>query len=118
MNFEKCEHLEQKMLKELKMLDDKYSSNAGEMAVQDLDKIDKLVHALKSLATYNAMKEAEESNEYGKNVSGHYMNRPHMDDIGESPQQSYAEGYSRGYSEGQMSGYHPMYPNNVYPRRW
>lgn len=55
----KHELLEEKMCKELEMLEDKYKSGV-EMSESDLKKIDMLAHALKSLATYEAMKEAEE----------------------------------------------------------
>ena len=54
------ENLEEAMCRELEMLDKKYSSDAGEMTVQDVEKADKLYHALKSAATYHAMKDAEE----------------------------------------------------------
>ena len=50
------EMLEKTMCKELETLERKYQGGA-EMAVADLDKIDKLAHALKSLATYTAMKD-------------------------------------------------------------
>ena len=93
----KFEVLEKKMCMELTALEEKVKGS-GEMSVQDLDKIDKLVHAMKSLATYNAMKEAEEyemdgmSGRRGRSPStGRYMSR----DGG----QSYADGYSRGYAE-------------------
>ena len=124
MKFEKCDILEQKMCKELKALEDKYLSSQTELAIQDLEKIDKLYHALKSMATYNAMKEAEEYNGEDNGMSGRRGRDPvtgrYMSMSGdpmESPQQSYAEGYSRGYSEGQMSGHYPMY-HPPYPKNW
>ena len=72
--------LEQKMCKELKLLEDKYATAAGEMTVEDLKKIDMLYHALKSKATYDAMKEAGDygydsqmsGRRYGGWMSGHY----------------------------------------------
>lgn len=106
--MDKFEALEKKMCMELEALEQKIKGN-GEMSVQDLDKVDKLAHAMKSLATYMAMKEAEEyetdgmSGRRGRNsVNGRYMSR----DGG----QSYAEGYSQGYAEGmRQSGHYPMY---------
>ena len=115
------EILEQKMCKELEMIEAKYAQNQSiEMSMQDLEKIDKLYHALKSMATYSAMKEAEEyemdgySGRRGCSPStGRYVSR----DGGSS----YADGYSQGYSEAmnQMgnSGHRPM-ANGYPPVRW
>ena len=44
--------------RELDELEEKYSGGA-QMSTQDLDVFDKIVHALKSLATYEAMKGAD-----------------------------------------------------------
>lgn len=131
----KChEILEHKMCKELEMIQAKYAQNpAQEMSIQDLEKVDKLYHALKSMATYTAMKEAEEyeddgfSGEVGNSgyrgrsaVTGRYVSR----DTGSFRNQSYSDGYSHGYSEAmnQMnsngnSGHYPMTPGYM-PRRW
>ena len=95
----KFETLEKAMCKELETIEQKLKSGT-EMTTADLDKADKLVHALKSLATYSAMKEAEEEyNEFegmsgyrGRATNGRYVSR---DDGG-----SYADGYSHGYYEG------------------
>lgn len=119
MEYKKHEILEQKLCRELELLEQKYSNQQGEMSAQDVEKIDKLYHALKSMATYNAMKEAEEyegdgfSGRRGRSATtGRYVSR----DTGGS----YAEGYSQGYSEAmnQMngSGHHPMPP--YYPTRY
>ena len=93
--------IERKMCKEIETIEEKYRANpTAEMTVQDLDKLDKLYHALKSKATYDAMKEAEEyegesegtSTRRGRsNVTGRYVSRNSTDD--------YNEGYARGYSE-------------------
>ena len=126
--------LEQKMCKELEMIQAKYSQNpAQDMSMQDLEKIDKLYHALKSLATYSAMKEAEEySWEEGANENGNgkvgnsgYRGRAMNGRfVSRDSANSYADGYSQGYSEainqmngnGGNSGHYPMMP---YPnRRW
>ncbi len=95
--------------------------------MQDLEKVDKLYHALKSLATYSAMKEAENytDSELNENVShsgyrgramnGRFVSRENAND-------SYAEGYSRGYSEAidnRMNNSANGYPAMPYPnRRW
>ena len=107
------EILEQKMCKELEMLEAKYQQNpTQQMSEKDVEIIDKLYHALKSMATYKAMKEAEEyegfssmgnSGYRGRAANGQYVSR----DMGGS--QSYANGYSEGYSEamGQMMPHRP-----------
>jgi len=110
--------LEQKLCKELDILEQKYENNGpSELSMQDIEKMDKIYHALKSRATYIAMKEAEEyeMNGYsgrrgrGYNNSGNSMNM--------NSANSYAEGYSQGYAEGiSQSGHYPM--NNYPIRRW
>ena len=57
------ENLEQAMCKELEMLDKKYAGDLGEMTTADVEKADVLYHALKSAATYHAMKDAEDWDE-------------------------------------------------------
>ncbi len=64
------ENLEQAMCRELEMLDKKYGSEQGEMSAQDVEKADILYHALKSAATYHAMKDAEEWEEDDMEGSG------------------------------------------------
>ena len=56
-------NLEKAMCQELEKLDKKYASNTSEMSQEDLEHADMIYHALKSAATYHAMKDAEE--EYG-----------------------------------------------------
>lgn len=121
MEGKKFEILEKKMCKELQTLEEKYMSGA-DLAEVDVKRIDMLAHALKSLATYRAMHEAEEFGEEEalsgargrSSVTGRYMSR----DGGNS----FSEGYSRGYSEamsqmqnGGTSGHYPVrqwqYPN-------
>lgn len=111
--MDKFEALEKSMCMELEAIEQKIKSGA-EMSVSDLEKVDKLTHAMKSLATYKAMKEAEEFDGYsgarGRSPStGRYVSR----DGGAS----YADGYSRGYSEAmnQQSGHWPMMP---YPEKY
>ena len=118
------EILEEKMCNELEMIKGKYMQDPSkEMSTQDLEKIDKLYHALKSQATWCAMKEAEgypaEGNsEYrGRAMNGRYVSRESAN--------SYADGYASGYSEamnqmnngnGGNSGHYPMAP--YMPRKW
>lgn len=135
MEDKQYEILEQKMCKELEMIEAKYRQNPrSDMDVQDLEKVDKLVHALKSLSTYKAMKEAEEYGEEG--FSGYSGEGGNSGRRGRSPVTgryvsrdggaSFADGYSRGYSEamsqmsqaqGGNSGHYPMM-NEYGPRRW
>ena len=103
--MEKFEALEKKLCQELEAIEQKVKGGA-EMSVQDLEKIDKLAHAMKSLATYKAMREAEEwdeegmSGRRGRAMNGRYVSR----DYGP---RSYDDGYS---------GYYPhMWPPE---RRW
>lgn len=58
--MKRYENLEEAMCRELDMLDKKYGSKDQEMSAQDVEKVDILYHALKSAATYYAMKDAEE----------------------------------------------------------
>ena len=106
--MEKLEVLEKTMCKELETIEQKLKGGA-ELTETDLKRADMLAHALKSLATYTAMKEAEEygysddmSGRRGRAMNGRYVSR----DGGSG----YAEGYSRGYSEAmnQQSGHWPM----------
>lgn len=87
--------LEHKMCKELELLEKKYETSAAELSIEDLKKMDLLYHTLKSKATYDAMKNA---NEYGYD------------------QMSGRNGYS-----GRMSGHYPPDGPDYYPyppRRW
>ena len=98
--MEKFESLEKAMCMELETLEQKMKAGS-DMSMADLEKIDKLAHAMKSLATYKAMKEAEEytdnvggmSGYRGRAMNGRFVSR-------DEGNQSYAEGYSRGYAEG------------------
>ena len=107
--MDKFETLEKSMCKELEAIEQKLKGGA-EMSMQDLDKADKLAHAMKSLATYKAMKEAEEyegdmSGRRGRAANGRFVSR-------EGGGSSYADGYSQGYLEAmrQTSGHYPMGP--------
>lgn len=119
------ENLEEAMCKELEMLDKKYGADSAEMTVQDVEKADKLYHALKSAATYHAMKDAEEWDEdeesgegrsyrggrsYGRSYGGRSYAR-RRDSMGRYT--------SRGmgpddYGDVDYSGYMPYYPRRYY----
>ena len=62
---EHYENLEKAMCKELEKLDKKYTADT-EMTDVDAERADKLYHALKSAATYHAMKDAEEWDDEGE----------------------------------------------------
>lgn len=104
--MDKFEALEKEMCKELEAIEQKMKSGT-EMSETDLKRVDMLTHAMKSLATYKAMKEAEEydmegySGRRGRAMNGRFVSR----DGGSS----YADGYSRGYAEAmQQSGHWPV----------
>lgn len=86
------------MHREMDRLDQKYSNENVQMNGQDLKDIDMMAHALKSLATYEAMKG---NSEYGASYGGSY-------DGG-----SYARGRSRttGRYISRDSGYYREVPN-------
>lgn len=88
--MDKFESLEKAMCSELESIEKKL--NGGEMSETDLKRIDMLAHAMKSIATYKAMKEAEDyergmSGRRGRGMDGRYMSR----DYGP---RSYDDGYS------------------------
>lgn len=99
--MDKFEALEKEMCKELETIEQKMKSGT-EMSETDLKRVDMLTHAMKSLATYKAMKESEE---YGP---------------GTGSSRSYAEGYSNGYSAGmqQSGGHYPMFDDRYYRQRY
>lgn len=87
------ENLEEAMCRELEMLDKKYANDPGEMSTADVEKADILFHALKSAATFYAMKEAEgwedkdasgRSYRRGRDSMGRYVSRD-MDYSGRYP---------------------------------
>lgn len=108
------ENLEQAMCRELEMLDKKYASEQGEMSTADVEKADILYHALKSAATYYAMKDAEEWDDDdmsrgGRDFSGRRgMDRSYRrgrDSMGRYTSMDMDPGYSGHYPE-----WGPMYP--------
>ena len=115
------EHLEEAMCKELEKLDKKYANDVPEMTVQDVEKADVLYHALKSAATYHAMKDAEEW-DGDMEGSGDRMSRGGRSSYGrDGMDRSYRRGRdSMGrYVSRDMDGYSGHYPEwlpPMYPR--
>ena len=106
--MKRYENLEEALCKELEMLNKKYSGDVGEMSVQDVEKADKLYHALKSAATYHAMKDAEGWE--GRDASGRSYRRG-RDSMGRYT--SYGPGYSgEGYPG--WSGHYPDWMPGYY----
>lgn len=70
--MERFEAIEKALCKELEMIEQKLKGGA-EMSAQELDRYDKIMHALKSAETYYAMKEAREYSEggYPQGMSGY-----------------------------------------------
>ena len=103
--YDKFEGLEKAMCMELETLERKVQGGTG-FTMQDLETIDKLAHALKSLVGYKAMKGNDEYEHEGNDgLSGRrtrYMSR----DSG----RSYEDGYSRGYSEAMSGQRYPNFP--------
>ena len=112
--MEKYDVIAKKLSDELDSIERKFSNGEG-MTNSDLDKIDKITHAMKCLATYRAMVNAEERS--GK------MTRSY-DNGGMEGEKSFADGYSRGfydarngYTNGHEMMYHPVYYGNGYEKR-
>lgn len=91
---EAWEIIKKQLCKEAVTLADKISKTQS-MSDQDLERIDKIAHAKKSMLTSMAMEEAKDygNSEYrGRGADGRYVSR-------ESGNNSYTEGYSDGYSQ-------------------
>ena len=101
--MKRYENLEEALCRELEKLDKKYGGGTTtEMSEQDVERADILYHALKSAATYHAMKDAEER--------GGWDGRDGREDKD-------AYGSGRSYRTGRDgmwrydgSGHYPMYP--------
>lgn len=126
--------LEKAMCKELELLEEKYR-NGQEMNEGDIRRADLLAHALKSLATYSAMKQAEgsDNNFYAQRPTGNSMGNSYMNSMsnnmgGMSAMNNMGNmggmsnmGASYGMRGGSMdmSGHYPMnYPMYPEERRW
>ena len=108
MNYQAYETIEKHLCKEVDMIADNIN-RTNNISIQDIEKLDKIYHTLKSMATFKAMKEAEDYSEENQNegISGRRS-------MGHMPGKSYADGYNRGYSD--ASGHYPM--PYYEPRRW
>lgn len=101
------ENLERAMCKELDQLDKKYASDLPEMSVQDVEKADIMYHALKSAATYHAMKDADEWED--KDASGRSYRRG-RDSMGRyTSREGGYPGYGYSGSPEWMPPYYPRY---------
>lgn len=106
----KFEMLEKKMCQEIEAIEQKLSAGT-EMTDVDLKRVDMLAHAMKSLATYKAMKEAEEYSGEQNGMSGYRGRAANGQYVSRDGGNSYADGYSQGYSEGmRMSGHYMPHP--------
>lgn len=121
----KYEYIEKMLDSELEAMDQKYKSGS-KMTVDDLDKLDKIAHAGKSLLCYCKEKKNAEyedmmpeegnmSGYRGRAANGRYVSRSG----------SYADGYSQGYAEGRsqamrenQSGYNGHIPYMPYDFRY
>lgn len=124
---EHFENLQKALCKELEKLDKKYTAEA-EMTEQDVERADILYHALKSAATYHAMKDAEEwgeseESEYSGANGGRSSRRSGRSYARRSPrtgrfmsrEMAYADG---GYSGGYSGGYPMEYIDPMWDRRY
>jgi hypothetical protein len=104
-----------KLHKELKRLDEKYASENIEVSMADLEVFDKISHALKSMATYEAMigEEPEGSQmSMGGNSMDRYSYRRGRDAMGRYTSRDY-----RGdVEQGRSGGYYEPVP--MYERRY
>jgi len=118
------ENLEEAMCKELDKLDKKYANDVPEMSVQDVERADILYHALKSAATYHAMKDAEEWDDDDMEGSGDRMSRGGRSYYGRvGTDRSYRRGRdsmgrytSRDMMPDGYSGHYPEWMPPMYPR--
>lgn len=74
-NYGNNDILEQKMCEEIRAIEKKYESRNGEMDEVDVKRLDLLYHTLKSKATYEAMKDADEYGYSDGRMSGRTMPR-------------------------------------------
>ena len=110
-------NLEEAMCRELEMLDKKYGADAKEMAPQDVERADVLYHALKSAATYHAMKDAEEWEEEDE-ASGAYGRRGNGRSYATRRRDSMGRYTSYGMPDDGYSGGYPEWMPPMYPRRY
>lgn len=102
------ENLEEAMCRELEMLDKKYGGETKEMSPQDVERADILYHALKSAATYHAMKDAEE--DWEEEESGARGRSYSRDGRSYARRRDSMGRYASGRYDDGYSGHWPMYP--------
>lgn len=110
------ENLEDAMCRELELLDKKYGSEKSEMDPKDVERADVLYHALKSAATYHAMKDAEdwdeeESGARGRMNGGRSYARRGRDSMGRYTSRDM-------YHDDGYSGHYPEWMPPYYPQRY
>lgn len=96
--------IEKQLCYEVNLIAESIQKNSS-ISIQELEKLDKLYHTLKSKKTYEAMEDAEEYQNEERGPSKMYMNG-----------NSYSDGFSHGYSEAMShmhthegnSGHYPM----------
>ena len=117
--WEASEIIEKQLCKEMMQIAEQIQKNQS-MSIQDLEKLDKIYHTLKSKETYEAMVEAgdymEERGMSGDNQNGMSGRRGRAANgrfVSRMSGNSYDEGYRRGYSE--AMNHMPYYDE---PRRW
>ena len=118
--MDRYENLEKAMCKELEKLDKKYGGDVNEMSPTDLEHADKIYHALKSAATYHAMKDAEEGADDGYSGFGYpdRRGRSYYDGMSGARYRSARTGRYISRDDG-YSGRYPMdYIDPYYDRRY
>lgn len=108
--MERYENLEKAMCRELEKLNKKYGGDVNEMSPADLENADKIYHALKSAATYHAMKDAEEEDWEGHSGEGRPTRmggRSYRDGMSYARYRSPRTGRYISRGDG-YSGYYPM----------
>lgn len=113
--------LTEAMCKELETLDKKYSGNVQEMTIQDLEKADKLYHALKSAETYHAMADASEwdEDESGEGRRGNSYGRSYATRRRDSMGRYTSRDTGRDmYRDDGYSGHYPEWMPPYYPQRY
>ena len=118
--------LEKSLCRELELLEEKYR-NGQEMSEGDLRRTDLLAHAIKSLATYTAMKQAEgygyDNNSFNSYNGNSYMNSYPNNSYANNSYGNNSYDNTRGMRSREMgpdmSGHYPMnYPMYPEDRRW
>lgn len=114
--MEKYDILKKELCKEIDIIGAKLESGA-EMSIADLEKIDKLAHAMKNLIKIKDSEEHENRQNMSGRMGGYYASG----NMGNS----FADGYSRGfadarngYYDGRSGMYPPMYYREYDNRNW